>query len=206
VRTKDEIDRADARPDAVPVNPVGIPQTLKERRQWVAWKYQRRQDRSGKGKWTKVPVDPRTGRNASTKEPATWGTFNEALSALQNRPEMCAGIGFVFSPEDPFCGVDLDDCRDLETGAIAEWAAGLVRQLASYAEVSPSGTGVKVFVQGTRPKGRNRPGYVEIYDQGRYFAVTGHRLPEGPATVEARQAELEQLQRSLRQDSGRTSL
>jgi putative DNA primase/helicase len=199
-KSKDKIEQHEDKPPALQVIPVGIPQPLRLCRQWIAWKYERRQDGKGKMKWTKVPVNPRNGRNARSNEPATWGTFDEAYSFYLKNENNIAGIGFVFSPDDPFCGVDLDDCRDLETGSIHEWAARIVGQLASYAELSPSGTGLKIFVRGVLPDGRKRRGPIEIYDRGRYFAVTGHHLPETPHTAEERQAELQRLQQSLSRD------
>lgn len=199
-RTKKQIEQGEAKPDALPVVPDTIPQALRERAQWIAWRYERRKDKGGTWKWTKLPVNPHTGKLASSTDPTTWGTFEETLAFHLKHQGSTAGIGFVFSPADPFCGVDLDDCRDAETGAIQEWAAKIVSQFASYTEVSPSGTGLKIFVRGALPKGRNRCGPIEMYDHGRYFAVTGHHLPETPQTVEDRQAELEQLQQSLNQD------
>jgi putative DNA primase/helicase len=204
-KTKKEIEQGETKPDALHVLPDAIPQALRERAQWVAWSYERRKDKSGKWKWTKLPVNPRTGRLASSTGPTTWCTFEEALAFYLKHRDSIAGIGFVFSPEDPFCGVDLDDCWDAESGSIHEWAAKIVAQLASYTEISPSGTGLKIFLRGTLPEGRNRRGSIEMYDRSRYFAVTGHHLPETPLTIEERQAELDQLQQSLSQDLVQTN-
>ncbi len=83
-----------------------IPHVLKSIPHWVCWKYVERA-----GKPTKCPVHPRLGWNASAKDPQSWGTFAEALATCQNSDKL-AGIGFVFSDDDPFCGLDLDDCLD----------------------------------------------------------------------------------------------
>lgn len=108
------------------------------------------------------------------------------------------GLGFVFSADDPYCGIDLDDCRDLETGEIAYWAWGIVEQMQSYTEVSPSGRGLHILVRAALPEhsGRKR-GAVEVYDHQRYFAVTGARLAGTPATLEERQAEVLTLYATL---------
>jgi primase-polymerase (primpol)-like protein len=90
------------------------------------------------------------------------------------------GIGFVFTPEDDLCGVDLDGCLDPETGEIEGWAQEIIEELDSYTEISPSGTGVHVLVRGTLPAGRNRKGRFEAYDRGRYFTVTGRHLAGTP--------------------------
>ena len=81
---------------------------------------------------------------------------------------------------DGFAGVDLDHCRDPETGTIEPWAAEIVKLFGTYTKVSPSGTGVKLFGRGALPEGvtGRRKGHIEVYGATRYFTVTGHRLPE----------------------------
>ena len=61
----------------------------------------------------------------------------------------------------------------------------IIQSIGSYAELSPSGTGVKIFARGKLPKGgRKKVGDFETYDSGRYFTVTGHRLDGSPADVQ----------------------
>jgi len=95
------------------------------------------------------------------------------------------------------CGVDLDGCLDPETGEIEGWAQEIIDELDSYAEISPSGTGVHVLVRGSLPPGRNRKGRFEAYDQGRYFTVTGRHLAGTPKTIEGRQEQLERVVRRV---------
>ena len=125
----------------------------------------------------------------------TWTSADEAL-ANAGRFD---GVGFVFSPDDPFCGVDLDGCRDPETGTMAEWAREIVLLFGTYSEVSPSKTGVKLFLRGKSPMDRGRKQEldvpkvcdkqpaIEVYDQGRYFAVTGWTLKGMPDEPQERQ-------------------
>jgi len=164
------------------------PACLRQRPQWVCWKYIERD-----GKWTKCPVNPATGGLADSTDNSTWDTFEQAIAACQQSSDL-AGVGFVFTPDDPFCGVDLDDCIDPATGQLKPWGTGLVIRLASYTEISPSGGGVKVFLKAVKPGNRCRKAYqdgeVEIYDRDRFFTVTGRRLPEAPADVEDRQEAL----------------
>jgi putative DNA primase/helicase len=195
--SKAAIESAEACPEVPPVLPDRIPGALKALPQWVAWRWERCLDRRKK-KWTKVPINPKMGDNASSTNTKTWGTFEKALAFYhQHAPESIAGIGFVFTASDPFAGVDLDDCRDPVTGTIADWAQAEITTLASYTEVSPTGTGVKIWVQGKLPSnGRRRKPY-ELYDAGRFFTMTGMLLPGAPTTVEERQAELSQLHARL---------
>jgi primase-polymerase (primpol)-like protein len=156
-----------------------LPAPLVTREQWVGWKPQERD-----GKQTKVPVDPATGRYASATDPSTWTDF---ATTREHATTKAIGIGFVFTTEDPIVGVDLDDCRDPEDDTIADWARDIIDRLDSFTEVSPSGTGVHVLVEGDLPDGRNRHGDIELYDDARFFTVTGDRLSETPATIEPRQ-------------------
>ncbi len=151
------------------VLPKGIPDELKTYRAWVLWKLARVGD-----KLTKHPYCVHTRRKASSTDSRTWGLFGEVLEAYEAGGY--DGIGFVFSSGDPYCGVDLDAAVDSETGEVAVWAERLIVGLDGYTELSPSGTGVHVIVRGKVPQGGNRRGPVEMYDQGRFFTVTGRAL------------------------------
>jgi len=155
-----------------------VPTELKQMASWVNWKYI---DRDGKK--TKVPFQP-DGQTASSTDKSTWSSFKAVVDASPR----FEGIGFVFDPQDPFVGIDLDGCRDSKTGKLETWAKDLVLELGSYCEVSPSGTGVKIFGTASyrwphRKKvelpfpavSEKNPG-IEIYDGGRYFCVTGKQL------------------------------
>ncbi len=107
------------------------------------------------------------------------------------------GIGFVFTSGDDLCGVDLDRCRDPETGEMESWAQEIIGELDSYAEISPSGRGVHVLLRGELPPGRRRKDCVEMYDRARFFTITGHRLEDVSATINCRQVELTRLHRQV---------
>ncbi|QLH81392.1 hypothetical protein [Halosimplex pelagicum] len=156
-----------------------LPEELTEREQWVCWRVQERG-----GKETKVPINPHTGSFGSATNPDSWAPFETAREyATDGAAE---GLGFVFTEDDPLVGVDLDTCRVPETGTLTDEAMGIVERLASYTEVSPSGTGVHVLALGNLPGDRNRKDWVEMYDDARFFTVTGDHLDGTPATVESR--------------------
>ena len=111
----------ESKPPSLDVEENGVPGELRERSQWVCWRWSVRQDKSGSRKWTKEPVNAKTGRLADTTDPATWSSFAEAWNRYQASRGELAGIGFVFAGDDPFCGVDLDD-------ALSAWHAGTVGQ------------------------------------------------------------------------------
>jgi putative DNA primase/helicase len=86
------------------------------------------------------------------------------------------GVGFVFCSADPYVGIDLDHCRDPETGEIEEWAREIIEGFEfKYVEASPSGEGVHVITRGVRKQGVNTE-RVEIYGQNRFFTKTGEIL------------------------------
>lgn len=195
-RRKADVEAAVEKPPRVEVDVEGIPTRLRELPQWIVWKWEQRRDKkSGKASWTKPPYFPGNANpERMPKADAAKGKGCEFEVALARfRGGYADGIGFVFSPDLPFCGIDLDDCRDPATGEIEPWALDALRRLNSYAEVSPSQTGVKIIIEGRKPPGGNRKGQVEFYDRGRYFTVTGRRVEEVSGAVEARQAELEQF-------------
>jgi hypothetical protein len=167
-----------------------IPKELRSYKQWVAWKAVP----NNNGKITKIPVNPNTGGNASPTNPTTWGTFEEASERyVWNKDNGIDGIGFVFAKGDPFCGVDLDDCRDPKTGQFEDWAVDILKDLNSYCEISPSDTGVKIFLKGNlKGHGRNF-GNVEMYDTGRFFTLTGETFNGYPKTIEDRSSEITNL-------------
>jgi putative DNA primase/helicase len=166
-----------------------IPLELRELPQWLVW---RLLQRDGDRKPTKVPFQP-DGRPASSTNRATWTSYEKAARANGNFD----GIGFVVSADDDLCGADLDDC--IKRGKLHPDAAALVLQLNAYTEFSPSGNGVRIFVRGKHNGSRHATsdtpwgGKLEIYDRARFFTVTGNHMPGTPGTVEARQAELDEL-------------
>jgi putative DNA primase/helicase len=152
------------------VNPLiveNIPEELTERPQWVVWRYEERD-----GKRTKVPYEPGTFCRASATDLMTWDKFSAAVADYNTGDR--DGIGFVFASADPFCGIDLDKCRDPETGAIEPWAQKIIDHVpGAYVEASPSGTGVHIIIRGSVRDGGMRRGQVEMYSRGRFFTITG---------------------------------
>lgn len=164
-----------------------IPVALRDHRQWVAWRMTGRD-----GKSTKVPIDIHSGSEASSTNPKTWTGLEEALAYYRENGERINGIGFVLTADDPFCGIDLDDCIH-EDGTLEPWAQEIIDSLSSYTETTPSGKGLHVWVLGRKSGDRCRKGKIEIYHGQRYLTVTGHHLSGTPLAIEPRQAQLDAL-------------
>jgi hypothetical protein len=184
--------------------------------QWVGW---RNEERGGKP--TKVPYVA-AGRQAEADDPTTWLTHDCAAVVAE---DIVNGMGGGVGIELGRCGnvwlagVDLDACRAPATGEVADWAASILDRLDTYAEVSPSGGGIKAFLlidpaavealrrcMGTqhgrqfRQAGGGAHGpAIELYISNHYFAVTWQTLDT--ATAELRQVPLEDL-RWLVEDVG----
>jgi hypothetical protein len=165
-------------------------QNMRDLEQWVCWRYEERN-----GERTKVPYSPLRAKRADSTNPATWTHYTQAVAAY--REHCYDGIGFVFTEEDPFCGVDLDGCRDPETGQLEPWAQAIVEELHSYTEISPSEAGLHILVRATLSDGRNRKDRIEMYDCERYFTVTGRHLEGTPHRIEVRQEQLLALRRRV---------
>ncbi len=161
-----------------------IPTTLLEVARWVGWCYE-----WVGSEWTKVPrIAGNADRRAATDNPLTWRPSLVAIAAYEVGG--LDGIGIVLDGSDDLSGVDLDHCRDPRSGVIEPYALEIVAALDSYTEVSPSGTGLRVFTFGRLPAGRRKGRHLEMYDSGRYLTVTGHRLEGAPTDVRERTAEL----------------
>ena len=170
---------------------IHVPDSLIELDQWIVW---RREQRGGKP--TKVPYQT-NGIRARTTNPKTWCSWDVALKTRLEDPIRWSGVGFVFSPTDPFFGIDLDQCLDAD-GRLKPWAQPIMLRFCdTYAEFSPSGLGIKIWAKGRLP-GRGTAFYigdgrVEIYDRARYFTVTGDHWPNQMLNIEEHQADLDWL-------------
>lgn len=178
------------------VQPEAIPAELKALRQWVAWRYETRGD-----KRTKAPINAKSNGRltyAKSNAPDTWSLFDEALEACGRHTNL-AGIGFCFAPDDGLTGIDLDHVLDPDTGELKPEAAEILERFAgTYCEVSPSGTGLRLFAFGKPGRSGKNTGPVkwcEVYSHPsrRYLTVTGRHCPGSATAVTEQQDALDWL-------------
>ena len=157
-----------ARPRALAVVVDGIPASMKAEPRWAGWRWTLVGD-----DWKKPPyrLDDPTAKAGVDDLAKGWGSFEDAVR-LYEAGEF-DGVGFLLG--DRWAGVDLDDCLNPDTGELTPFALDIVRVMNSYTEVSPSGTGIKVFLRADPSKNHAKPG-CEIAGHGRYFTVTGLHL------------------------------
>jgi AAA domain len=175
--TKEWLDSFNATPDLY----ADVPQEMKDSPTWVVWRY----EINAKGKKDKPPSNARDidGPHASTTDPTTWVSFDEAVD-VANRRDDIKGLGYVFQKD--FQGSDLDGAVQTINGAlvITPFARSIGKLAGSYCEFSPSRTGIHLIWKSPIPlpeghkKGNHDLGG-EIYDKDspRYFTVTGDKVP-----------------------------
>ena len=193
---------------------IAVPHELKARRQWVMWRWAKRE---GEDKPTKPPYKPTSRflnrQKAKNNDPYTWTDFQSVCKPrlsdtpcfgvlpkdYDDRGTECgcvfSGIGYVFSEDDPYCGIDIDDCLDDQENLKA-WAEPIVKRLkaVAYGEVSPSGNGIKFWTKAKLPDSMNtgtkqpcEDGAIEAYHRKRYFTVTGRgkgEIADGQSEVD----------------------
>ncbi len=164
---------------------IRVPQEMTEYKQWVLW---RRIEANGR--MAKMPISPWSGKAAGCDKPQTWSTFRHVSVAMKRF--RVDGIGFVFTPADPFCGIDLDKCR-AKDGSINEDCRTLIHRISSYAEISPSGNGVHIIVKADLGSAGRRTAGLEVYSSGRYFTMSGKHIAGTPFHIEERQGQLNAL-------------
>ncbi|EMF0159255.1 DNA primase [Enterococcus hirae] len=149
-----------------------VPSELKSLKHWCIYKLVWDEKRK---KYTKIPYNAYTGKKAKSNDERTWSDFQTALSAIEKYE--ASGLGFFFKP--PYFGIDIDNAEgeveryrsgDVEENIIYEF----IETMKSYSEYSQSGTGIHIIAKGLLPDGRRRKGDVEMYTDGRFFAMTGN--------------------------------
>lgn len=154
-----------------PYNFNKIPTELKALPQWILWRKEKKD-----GKATKIPYQV-TGERAQANNRCTWSTFATAVKFyLEGDYD---GIGFVFSRQDNYIGIDIDKC--VVDGKTNAFSTEIIDTLDSYTEFSPSGKGIHIIIKGSLPQSvlgtgrKNTKHGLEIYSYGRFFTFTGNR-------------------------------
>lgn len=162
-------------------NYQNIPQELRNLKQWglfeLKWVEARKKN-------TKIPINPYDGSAGKSNDPNTWSDFDTAMRAL-NDVERADGLAFYFA--NGYVGLDIDHIDS----NLDDWRAGdndpnnLVNKFQdltdnTYMEVSQSGTGIHAIFKGKIPGKRRRKGNYEMYQTGRFFALTGNNIIPDP--------------------------
>ena len=151
-----------------------IPQEIKALPNWICWDAVPDEKR---GKIKKVPINALTGGGAMSNNPSTWCDFDTAVRASEKH----SGIGFMFGG-CPYFGVDIDgkeeELEAYQRGENGNIISEFISTLQSYTEISQSGKGIHIICRGKLPKRGRRKGSVEMYEDGRFFVMTGNSCSE----------------------------
>jgi primase-polymerase (primpol)-like protein len=155
---------------------------LRNLERWVIWRWQNGEN----GERTKPLYQARyPDKYAENNNVHTWATYDEAVAAAA-KDDTIAGVGLVLTGSN-LVAFDIDDCRDDKTGKIHAWAKDLIERAGSYAEVTVSGTGVRIIGHGTGPKPnrtklpvpKSKGMTCEFYRKAvRYITMTGNQIGE----------------------------
>lgn len=151
-----------------------IPDELKPLKQWGLY---RKIWQPNKNKYTKIPHNAVNGGEGKSNDPTQWVDFKTALKALTTY--QMDGLGFYFKA--PYVGIDVDHIpNDIERWKQGDKEDNEVQEFmgltSSYTETSLSGAGIHIIVKGKIPGDRRRKANVEMYETGRFFAMTGNLL------------------------------
>lgn len=164
-----------------------IPATMRRYARWLLWVHKDGRKVPRAVRFPEFDCD-----QSLSKSHCSWEKLRLAPSTL-NGPGFACG---TVDKDVTITLVDLDHCRNPQTGVIEPWARRIISRLKSYAEVSPSGTGIHIFGIGALPhdaKSQQKVYKLEIYDRKRFSTVTGHHVPETPDDLQRFEPELLEL-------------
>lgn len=165
------------RPTSSHVDHSTIPAVLRDERHWLLWRFDWMPDKGDSGSWAKVPYHP-NGYKASSTNADTWSAFETVIATYEQAKGKYDGIGFVFSDDLPFVGIDLDNCvtKGEDEFHLTPFAARVVERLSTYSEFSPSMSGIHCIGLADKmpaAKLQYKGNEIEVYRSGRYFTFTG---------------------------------
>lgn len=161
------------------VNPTAVPVLLQSIPQWICW---RAGEAKPTGKFDKYPVDPITGQKHDLRDPSIWQGFEDAcrMAKTQNY----SGIGFVLTGEPVsqaedgaplyLIGLDIDAKSALMAGDCIRVKEAWLKLGKPYLEVSPSGTGFRMFALSRMRLTNGNEAGNELYFDKRFLTVTGN--------------------------------
>ena len=164
----------DARPNHIP-GPNGLPPAeLRELKGWLLWQFEQH---PAETKARKVPYyvtgQRRYGKQGAPEDRAKMTTFAAARNAAARLG--FDGVGLALLPEFGVVALDLDHC--IEVGGDTPGQLLAIIGL-SYAEISPSGTGIRAFFRGDlgnhkSPRNAEHTYGAEVFSSSGFVTVTG---------------------------------
>lgn len=157
--------------------PHRVPTALKHMRNWLCWRLiQKPEDKKPR----KVPFyagGALRESQGSESDRAQLASYDEAVQAAQRSGH--TGVGFALLADSGIVALDFDNC--VSNGVIDPNVLTLVTP--TYAEISPSGTGIRAFMRGALvsrkdTKAERGPFAVEVFGNTGFVTVTGNVLAD----------------------------
>ena len=167
------------------MNLDNIPQELKNKGLFCTWRLIEKE-----GRMTKLPFNPVKKQMAKSNDKNTFNNYDTIIKFLPdyyaydtiNNKEL-GGIGLgIFNG---FSAIDIDHCYNPKTDEYNELATDIIKYCASYTELSPSGTGVRIILKTNTELDKNlyyinqQKIGLEIYisdNTNKYVTLTGNRI------------------------------
>jgi len=163
-------------PGVVPPVWDSIPADLAARQQWLLWKFEAKE---GQAKPGKIPYyvsgGRRTGGQGDDRDRQRLATLTVVRRAFERGG--WSGVGFAFLPDDGLIGIDIDGAIDPDSGQVSERCAAIIAACGSFTELSPSGKGVHIIVQGTTETNKSNDIGLEVFCGRQFFTFTANRFP-----------------------------
>lgn len=184
-------------PEQLNIDSGQYPSDMTRYDQWLLWKP------APDGR--KIPRAPwKTGGDqfVSAMDPDNQTSFETALEKLEALSDSEYGLAFTLTEDDPFVLIDYDDARDPNTETIAPMVRQHIEDAESYADISTSGTGVHLLIQGELSEDvqaviADLPDHnlsIEVYEKDRFVVMTGDHVAATPPRTTAAQGLLDRLQ------------
>lgn len=139
--------------------------------------------------YRKIPISPHTllsyEKGSDWQKDPNSTTDHATAIALAEAAGQDYGVGFLFTPNDPFFFVDLDKCLNADNATWSAVAQAVLALLPGTAvEVSQSGRGLHIFGTGAIPphSNKNTALGLELYTEWRFVALTGTNIIGNAAT------------------------
>lgn len=155
---------------------MNFPKQLTEKNQWLVWKFEQYE---GDKKPRKVPYyvsgKKRFGKQGDESDIASLSNFESAKSALDFGNY--DGLGFALLASDNFIGIDIDSNAD------PELVKNIISGIGSYTELSPSGNGYHIWVNGQTKTFKDNNVGIEVFANAQFLTMTGNHLENTPFEI-----------------------